>query len=355
MGGMVNHYRERTVALLAMRYDPVAPERLADFAAPAESAALAGRIAQLAALPPAELVSRCGEQLEGLRMAEEVVLLSEIHPAWLVEVLEQESPRVVGLLLRYLPSRHVRYVMEHLPASLKDRLPNVIDAFAVSSEILRLVRRRFEAHFAPIRPARQLEQVTFQDLWVLRAEEFETLLHDLGIQELAFAFRDMDRRAIHMVLNRLQFRDAKALKERIEGLTVGDGLIERDAKYSIFDMAIDEGDAATILKEIGIHSLAKAFVPTDRAMVDVIRLKLAPRFGYLLRRCTDLYGPRTHPGIVAGRQTLVLQRLAQLSATAAIDPQLQSLLPQELVRAAGVESTATKRVVDGPNNIGVVR
>lgn len=325
MSGVANHYRERAMATVAAYYDAAGGERLAAYLPAAEAEAFTKRVAELRSTPVAIGRRQCAEALEGLRVAEDLVLLCEVHPAWMIQILEKESPLVAGILLRSLPARHVRYLVEQLPPQMRERLPTLIDTFAVAPALLQLVRRTFEHHFVPMRPTPPLDRFVFPDLAVLRAEELEALLHDLGIQELALAFRDMDRRGVQIVLNRLQFADAKALKERIEG-AAPDPVLERDAKYTLFDIAVATAEVQGVLQEIGVHGVAKALAPADGVLAQTLRQKLVPRLGYLLQRCFDTYAPRNHPQIAARRRALILERVAALAGRGTVDQRWGCLL-----------------------------
>lgn len=349
MSGMANHYRERAVALLTTLHDAERGARLAAYGPAAEAQEFTRHLDRHRELSEQTRMAVCREELDGLRVAEDIILLSEIHPAWLKQVLEKESPLIVGLLLRYLPSRHVRYLMDHLPASVRQHLPQLLDTFAVAPEILRLVRRRFESHFVPVRPSKPIERFQSADVCHLRAEELETLLHDLGIHELALALRDMDRQGIYIIFNRLEFRDAKALKERIEALRREEPALERDAKYTIFEIgAIADGGAEAALKEIGVHALAKAMHAVDAKSIAILRQKLPPHFGYLLTRTTEHYAKRMHPAIAAHRHALICERVIALSTAGALDAHWKHLAtehaPAEHLPAIRVPEPAAKEL-----------
>ncbi|MBI4365570.1 MAG: hypothetical protein HY543_02005 [Deltaproteobacteria bacterium] len=319
MSELANHYRQRTIALLAMQYDPQGAEALFAYAEAADRTFLADYVQHHAAEASAAQPVSYLQQLASLRVAEDVVLLSEIHPAWLNNVLEREAPRVVALVMRCLPARHVRYLMDHLPRAVTAQLPCLLDTFAVAPEMLHFVRRRFEARFVPVRPTPPPSAMTFADLVHLRGEELETLLHDLGIDELALAFHDLDRMAMHVVLNRLAFVDAKQLKERLEQLAGVDSLLLRDAQQSLFAIGI-ASSAAAVLQEIGVHALARAFAHMSTDAVCVLRQKLAPRLGYLFSRCCAMAGKQVHTAVVSLRRARVLARVEVLSIRGAIDP-----------------------------------
>ncbi|MBI2346568.1 MAG: hypothetical protein HYV03_06775 [Deltaproteobacteria bacterium] len=358
MEQLANHYRERTVALLAFAHNPSGASGLADYGPPQEGESLRGRIERLSASAGKGSGPTLHEELRGLQVAEDVVILHEMHPAWLAGVLESESPRVVGLLMRYLPSRHVRYLAEHLPEGLRRRLPHLLDTFAVTPTILRLVRRTFESHFVPIRPTRSAESLDFSDLAQLRGEELEALLRDLGIHELAIAFRDLPAAALHIVFNRLKFRDAKALRERILAQTAPDPLLERDAKYTIFECGVTGGDPEAVLTEIGVHALAKALSIEAEAVAEVLRQKLVPSIGYLLRRCLSGAARRTHPAVARQRQAVVRARLAALASAGAVAPEWKQI-PESLKVPVGpvaetLSGTPAQSAADnGPEDVVV--
>lgn len=325
MNGMGNHYRERMVATLMARHGG---ETLYQYAPLAEEAALQDRIVALQGMPDSERTAAIDEQLQTLRTAEEVVLLGEIHPSWLVDSLLHESPRVIGLILRFLPSRHTRYVLEHLPAALREQLPNVVDAFAVSDVVLKIIRHRFESRFVPTRPAGQVEELSIQTLHGLNLVELELLIRDLGIDELAMAFAHMNTAALRMLLNRLPFAEAKALKSRVAELRGLDQRQEQEARYTVLEVPLERKDPEGLISEVGILSLAKAFSAQELPSLPILKQKLPPRLAYLLQRDVDTHVLAAHPEITGGRQARVLRRLGVLARQQLIDASWLERLPE---------------------------
>lgn len=331
MEGLANHYRERAVACLMLRD---AQPALLDYAPQGEVEGLRARLADFAAIPEAERAEAVAEHLAGIRTAEEVVMLCEVHPSWLVDILVRESPRVIGIVLRFLPSRHARYVMQHLPAPLRAQLPHVVDAFGVSDPVLRIVRHYFESHFIPVRPAQHCEQLDFATLQVLSLDDVDRVIHDVGIDEMALAFRAVARSALRVVLNRLPFADAKALTERIASLQQVDPLLEREARFAILELSFEQTGADMVLREIGIQALAKAIQPAQLPMVGILKQKLAPRLAYLLQRDIDTFVPAQHPQLVPLRQQRILTRIARLSQRGLIDQAWFAKLPAAIRTAS---------------------
>lgn len=327
-----NHFRERALALLIVRAAGAStPDaRLTDYGPAAEAEAIAARVAVLAAATPDERAEAVVDQLAGLRAAESVVLMSEIHPGWLTDILAQESPRVVGLLLRYLPSQHARAVLEQLPPGLRNRLPHIVDAFAVSDTIQRIVRRRFESRFLPVRPRTTLDQFTFATLDALSIQEWQVLLHDLGIHEMALALGTLNRAAVRVIFNRLDFADAKALHARLAAVQSADPRLARDARYCLLELSLEASTPSQLLREIGIQALARALALHDLPMLARIKQKLPPAQACLLGRDADMALPNAHAQLTGLRQREILLRIGVLSREGLIDARYHRLLSPEL-------------------------
>ena len=73
--------------------------------------------------------------------------IKDIHPSWILELIRDERPRVIGLICRYLPGQQVRYLLDHLPAATKSRLPSLHESFSIPEPLVEQVRLFFERHF----------------------------------------------------------------------------------------------------------------------------------------------------------------------------------------------------------------
>lgn len=330
MDVLTNHFRERMIACLMGHW--AADDMLLQYAADADGTAIRESLAVVTALPVAEQPSAWAEQRQQICTASDVVLLGDVHPSWLVDRLTHEAPRVVGLLLRFLPSRHARYVLEHLPQHLREQLPSVVDAFAVPDGILRMIRQRFESHFLPTRVAIAPGAMTFRDLPALSLDEIAVVIHDLGVEELALALRHLPKSALRVLLNRMPFAEGKVLAERMRTLPVVDAVLERDARYSILELNFERSSAENLIREVGVQALAKAMLPGDLGMLGRLKQKMAPDAAYLLQREIDAHIPAAGNDLAALRQRRVMARLAELAHERVIDPDWTQKLP---VRAAG--------------------
>ncbi|OGQ05555.1 MAG: hypothetical protein A3F82_02655 [Deltaproteobacteria bacterium RIFCSPLOWO2_12_FULL_44_12] len=258
-------------------------------------------------------------QLKALRAQESFSGIAEVHPAWLVEALKRESPRVIGVILRHLPSKHVRYLLEHLPKRIVMQLPKLVEAFYVPTEILNLIRRRFERHFVPMRISRQRESFGFHQLYCLKIEELELLFRELGLSELALSMVGSGRKILQMVLNRFGIQDAKEILHRIKRFSPQARWLLKDAKYSVLELNSDEKGVEHFLKELGLEALAKAMSPADSFFFEALKQKLSPENAYLFKRCMDEQALGFSPEKGTKRKEWVVEHVLDLSKKGKID------------------------------------
>lgn len=328
MDVLANHFRERMLTCLLVQWQ--LPATLLEYGPVDEAAAMQERLAMFTQVSDAERLALAAEQQLQIATATDVALLSDIHPSWLVDLLAREAPRVVGLLLRFLPSKHARFVIEHLPHGIREQLPSVVDAFAVPDAVLRMIRHRFEAHFLPMRTERRDGEFGFAHLPELSIDELVILVHDLGVEELAIALRHLPKSALRVLLNRLPFADGKMLADRMARLHLVSDALERDVRYSILEMNFDRASADQLIREIGIQALAKAMLPTDLAMVGWLKQKLAPQLAYLLQREVDTHVPANQDALAQARQLRILHRIGALAQAHIFDPAWLTRLPESV-------------------------
>lgn len=269
--------------------------------------------------------------------------LDQIHPAWLLETLKKESPRVIGVILRHLPSKHVRYLLEHLPRHLTARLPKLVEAFYVPSEILNEVRRRFESHFVPMPVSHQIESFSFEHLYYLKAEELEILFHELGLSELSLSFVGSPRRVLNVMLNRFNIREAKEILSRLKQFQTEPGWFFQDARYSVLELVGVGLGAQAFLAELGILSMAKAFDRSQIALFETLKQKLAPERAYLLKRYLEEQWGAANSQTTGKRQEWVLEHLRQMSNKGLVDGvwQMSLRVPEGAKQSSGEIGTAS--------------
>lgn len=260
----------------------------------------------------AEKIEQSG--LDAIRVriaaASDAAALQDVHPEWMLKILSLETPRVIAILLRYIPSRQSRYILERLPARIKGRMPHFVDAFSVPTLVVQSMRRKFESHFAAVSSAHE-EMDRFSGLARLSFEDLPKLMRDLGLHEIALAFADADERSVQILMKRLPESDARRLQERMHHLADAPAALTRDAKFTILDIDLESVPSDVFLFEIGIRAFAKACGRAEKHLIKALSLKLEPRVGeWLLSQAARKSGGGELGGL---RQKLVLNRFETLS------------------------------------------
>lgn len=314
--------RMDVVACLAAAHESGDATRLSKFGPLGEERDLVQAVQDIAEIPEGERLDYIVGRLKSLVAREEFIGLAEIHPAWLVEVLSKESPRIIGIILRYLPSGQVRYIIDHLPKRIKHRLPQLIDSFAVPGPILDIIKERFERQFISVQGPRDFDEFGFENVCFLKSADLEILFRDLGIHELAMALKGVDRRSLNILFNRLSINEARALQQRIRSLTDVPASLLTDAKYTVLEMSLAETDSDDLLMDIGLNVFARSLDLRDAGMFPLIKQKLEPRLGYTLRRYMDQHVDSNFAEIIEKRKEVILRRVEALAKAGSIDQNL---------------------------------
>lgn len=242
--------------------------------------------------------------------ATDAAALQDVHPEWMLKILSLETPRVIAILLRYIPSKQSRYILERLPARIKDRMPHFVDAFSVPTLVVQSMRRKFESHFSAVSSA-QAQPEGFPSIAGLSFEDLPKLIRDLGLHEIALAFTDADELSIQVLMKRLPESDARRLQDRMHHLADSPKALTRDAKFTILDIDVESVPSDVFLFEIGIRAFAKACGRAEKDLIKALSLKLEPRVGeWLLSQAARKSGGGELGGL---RQQMILNRLETLS------------------------------------------
>src|SRR5262245_7204591 len=142
--------RNELLAALCLMNEGEKARDLFAFASPTDEPELnkvADRLLREGAVDSDALMSRI-RKLRGFGLG---TGFSDIHPGWIMEKLEGESPRVLGLLCRYLTGDKIKYLIEHLPESRRRLLPKVNESYKVPPQVSEIVRALAEKRltFAP--------------------------------------------------------------------------------------------------------------------------------------------------------------------------------------------------------------
>ena len=311
--------RQRMVALLATIEEGDRAEELLDFVSAEDRDACKAAIDQALQIDPVERESTLRQQARSQLSSEQWSGLAEIHPAWILEELKNESPRIIGIILRYLPSKHVRYLLEHLSPVIRFAIPNVVEAFSVPQPILDVIRRRFESRFRPLHLSRSIESFEFDHLYYLRGDELEVFFRDLGLQELAMALSGISGKSLTVLLNRLSLRDAKRLQGRMRSLEDVSDVLKRQARYTVLEVEGERLGPEHLLLEIGLAAFSRAVSMDNHDLFGKLEIKLDPRVSYVLKRYIDERLEKNTNTVAEERQNIILSRVSALAQENLID------------------------------------
>ncbi len=238
-------------------------------------------------LPKSERKKKIFNELKQLVHSQKVRPLGEIHPGWFLEAIKEESPKIIGLILHYLPGDKVTYILENLNEDLKKTLPKLNDSKKIPDDLLSMIRERFESQFLTYDLPKKSADVSLQDLYFIKTELLLAFFRDLGIEQLACAFKGLDKVALKAMLNRLIIKDTKELQSRIKNL---DKVSKRDlneAQILILDLPIERIDPQALFLEVGMAFFARAISQEQSDFAKSLQFKLPPKYGYLLKRYVE--------------------------------------------------------------------
>jgi hypothetical protein len=318
--------RQMVVAALAVLRDGDEAASIADYLADDDREACLSLIESYGA--GRNRRERCESLVRQLVASERFSSLAEVHPAWIVEHLRDESPRVIGIIMRSLPSEHVRYLLKNLPPMVREQIPNMVESFAVAAPVLEVIRSRFERHFLPMRVSRAAKKLGFGQLYYLKGQELQILIRELGLTELGLALAGLTGKTLRAVFNRLDLKDAKRLQGRMRELAGASKELKRQARYTVLEVEGSHVGPDRMLMRIGLAALASAMGTGDSRLVSLIKQKLPPSDSWLLKRSIDERAG-FHQGLSAERQALILALASGLAKDGRIDPFFSRFLADE--------------------------
>lgn len=225
-------------------------------------------------------------ELSSLQGGKRESLFYHADSDWIREFVAGESPAIIAQVLKRLPRSKVGGILRHLSKETRKSLKK-IDPTKVSKEIQKLIQDKFESKFPYLSQGALEGDEVLKKLSEVKLKDFENLLHELGISEMAVAFSKINRSAVRAILNRLRTEDAKELRKRIKQgnpLTLAE---QREAQLHILSLDLEKLDPNEIIQEIGLGVLSKAFGKGDKEMATYFVYKLPPRLGYLFKRYVD--------------------------------------------------------------------
>lgn len=238
--------------------------------------------------------------------------LDEIHPGWILDRLEDESPRVLGLLCRFLPSDKARELIQYMPVSLRQKLPKMNESYRVSPEIFEIVKRLVEKKLSYAICPPEGPSFSFAHLAWMKQDDLRKLFYDLGLDEIKKAFFQVEPPMLRTFLSRFPTHEAKEIRQRIEhGGTVSPAK-KQEAQKHLFLLHLEHFSAEELILEIGYSVFARALVVGEKKWAEIICHKITPKEGIRLKRLVQESASQVADHRVQERKEAILQRVAVL-------------------------------------------
>ena len=210
--------------------------------------------------------------------------IKDIHPSWILESIHDESPRVIGLICRYLPGSHVRYLLENMPVALKDRLPALSESFAIPEALVGQVHDLFERRFFSLERPGPEETFSVRHVPWMNSRDIMLLVHELGYEEIRQAFANVVGKALQVFLTRFPIHEANEVRLR---MARGRPVIAAERKHAqehLVRIDLNVERAIDLPFEIGMSVIAQAVDPEQADWIEAVILRLNQRDGYRLKR-----------------------------------------------------------------------
>jgi flagellar motor switch protein FliG len=206
--------------------------------------------------------------------------LERVHPSWIAEFLEKESPYVATIILNRFSPEFRRQVQESFITTRN--LPASIVAAQTSDAIFQI----FSMKFAPMSAPWGESQLTLQTLYLLKQEEMMTYLKHSGVREIARASSVAGKNALAALVRRFP---PELQEDFLNGIksAAGEGgekqklAAKRLAQIDLTSMSMEEATLKVGTTKVG------AALKNDRPTATKIAQRLPRSLGVILLQATD--------------------------------------------------------------------
>lgn len=237
---------------------------------------------------------------------------SDIHPGWILEKLEGESPRVLGILCRFLTGDKIKYLMEHLPESRRKLMPKLNESYQVTPEVSEIVRTLSEKRLTFAIP-QQGGAFSLPHLTLLKTDDLRALFRELGLEEIRKAFTGVEPQVMRAFLARFVPAMAREIRERIDRGTAVSPQDRNEAQRHLVSVPLEKLPVEELFREIGYSAFAQGLEMEDLAWASMIYHKLPPEEGYRLKRVMQDTVKRRPISLIEARRQEILGRVAELA------------------------------------------
>lgn len=250
------------------------------------------------------------DRIRKLRRLTSFSPLLEMHPGWILEKLEGESPRLFGLLCRTLPGEKVRFLLNQF-AVHPDRpaLPKMAESYRVAPEICELVQTLIESKLSPAFRLSPEDSFSFFHIARMKSDDLRILFWDLGLEEVRKAFSHVEPQVLRAFLARFSPKEAAEIRGRIEHGAVVSDESKREAQKHLISLTLEPLSAGGLLREIGYSVLGRSLSVEEGPWGEVVCQKLLPEEGYRLKRVIKESACSVPPAVSQKKKEEILGRV----------------------------------------------
>ncbi len=259
-------------------------------------------------LDPAALMQRLKRQRRNKLSG-----LDDIHPDWIVEKFEDETPRIWGAILKCFSSEKSKEIQSLLPKDLKKNLPRLEDTCRISSKLIRQIRETLEMQLSTHLLPQSERGFTFYHLALLKSEDLQIFFRDLGLEEIRCAFHGVDPQIYRTFVRRFSLETAQKLKDKIDQAGVISPEDRKEAQKNIVSLSLQRGSTEDLFLEIGYSVFVRALFPQDKDWARSIIYRLPLREGARMRRYLQELVVRGSRQRIEERQTAILGLMRHLA------------------------------------------
>jgi len=245
-----------------------------------------------------------------------------IHPSWIVQKLEHESPRIVAAVMIGFSPSLLRQIVDTLPVELRKKLPTKQDMSQLNPGIIKLIQLQFARAFTPMPKANFNGVFKLSDVVHLDFVEINALLRACGIDELAQALSRAGRYTLAELLKRLPRDFAQELAQAVSLTHQPDAHEAKRAQHFLMSMMKDFTHVEELAQKAGLYRLAHALSSEQAVLHRIFKQRLpvhlAPLLDQFLKSVLETESKESTYSQRA--QDLILQRLQKMAQCQQVSP-----------------------------------
>ncbi len=232
--------------------------------------------------------------------------LSDVHPDWIVDYLLHETPLLIAVVLRMLPTDLARRVLDTMPDDIVNQLPSLAQTFGMDSVLAEKIYRAFVKSVGLVKEPIKSKNVEFKHVFHLSCHQLEKIVHTLAINEIACGLSSLPEKTRDLILQRFPIADKNHIVS----------LIPEQLKRSVQRIKKAQENLAThdaigkqsddFMWDLGASLMAFSFLPHDHEFLHLILKRLPKKRAERLRHLVDqAIMKNTDASVVLTREELI--------------------------------------------------